>query len=276
VARESLRCKFKIQEIAPGGAGLAIATSKLRAGEKASATLVQKVLVRTRSRVDSQKFGGPPTAGKDWKPFLAPTPGVESDDPSIRAKAEEIAGNAATAWEAAVRLSDFTYGHLEYKLGPFTSAKAALGSKIGDCEERAALFVALCRARKIPARVVMAQGQDLADAGHAWAEICLTNADGEGVWLPVDVGLRFFAEYPAPCVTFYKGEGYRFAGPGGKLHHSQPRWARSNRGELTFDVKQTVTPVTPGALTDPTQYPRTPAPSAPRTRPEREPPSQRR
>jgi hypothetical protein len=69
------------------------------------------------------------------------------------------------------------------------SAREVLRTKVGDCNEHTALFVAMARAAGIPARIavglVYIHG---AFYYHAWPEVYL---DG-GVWLPVDPTLNQF------------------------------------------------------------------------------------
>ncbi len=68
----------------------------------------------------------------------------------------------------------------------------ALNSSIGDCSEYSYLFVALCRAVGIPARVdagfaFYSNGQ-VVQNGHMWAEYYLENYS----WVPVDATWQIF------------------------------------------------------------------------------------
>ena len=70
-----------------------------------------------------------------------------------------------------------------------------LRTKVGDCNEHTALFVALARSIGIPARInvglVYVRG---AFYYHAWPEVYLDEGDGRGLWLPVD---PTFNQFPA-------------------------------------------------------------------------------
>ena len=63
------------------------------------------------------------------------------------------------------------------RIGSYTNVIIALRDHVGDCEERAAVFVALCRAAEIPARLVWVPN-------HNWAEFYLADEKGEGHWIP--------------------------------------------------------------------------------------------
>ena len=73
------------------------------------------------------------------------------------------------------------------------SALEVLRTRVGDCNEHTALYVALARALGIPARIavglVSVRG---AFYYHAWPEVYLTEGNGRGMWLPVDPTLNQF------------------------------------------------------------------------------------
>ena len=73
------------------------------------------------------------------------------------------------------------------------SALEVLRTKVGDCNEHTALFVALARSIGIPARInvglVYVHG---AFYYHAWPEVYLDEGGGRGLWLPVDPTLNQF------------------------------------------------------------------------------------
>jgi len=68
-----------------------------------------------------------------------------------------------------------------------------LRTKVGDCNEHTALYVAMARAAGIPARIaiglVYIHG---AFYYHAWPEVYLDAGSGRGMWLPVDPTLNQF------------------------------------------------------------------------------------
>lgn len=125
--------------------------------------------------------------------YLAAEPLIESDAPEIVAEAEAAVRGAATPREKAERLTRYVNALLEKKpTVSIPSAREVLRTRIGDCNEHTALFVAMARASGIPSRVavglVYLHG---AFFYHAWPEVYLTEGGG-GLWLPVDPTLNQF------------------------------------------------------------------------------------
>jgi transglutaminase-like putative cysteine protease len=92
------------------------------------------------------------------------------------------------------RLTRYVNGLLEKKpTMSIPSAREVLRTKVGDCNEHTALFVAMARAIGIPARIdvglVFVRG---AFYYHAWPEVYIDEGDGRGLWLPVDPTLNQF------------------------------------------------------------------------------------
>ena len=75
------------------------------------------------------------------------------------------------------------------------SAREVLRTKVGDCNEHTALYVAMARSIGIPARIavglVYSRG---AFYYHAWPEVYIDEGSGRGLWLPVD---PTFNQFPA-------------------------------------------------------------------------------
>jgi transglutaminase-like putative cysteine protease len=145
--------------------------------------------------VDS--FSGYDTASALYQQYTQPEQWEESDADEIHKKADELAGSDDGPWQAARRIYDFVGSYLTYN-GYNPSEKGALEafrSGEGDCTEFADLFVALCRARGIPARfcegfTYVSGTSSHGDLTHDWAEILLPN----GQWLPVDPTFGRFGE----------------------------------------------------------------------------------
>ena len=252
-APETTRCKTKIEPVQPGAASLTLATSVLHPGETASVVYRQQVFVKPHPLKRRKDFSYLPTIDAKVKLYTVPTPTIESNDPAIRAKAAELCAGIDSPWEKAERLSEWTFKHLEYKLMDYTSAKAAFECKIGDCEERSSLFVALCRSQGIPARSVISPGKTRKDTGHCWSEILLADQEGHAEWLPVDVGFHWFGELPIAPMVIQKGDNYPKIGGTGGRQRLLGSWARGGSGQLTFEFGQDVTPISANAIIDPTQ-----------------------
>jgi hypothetical protein len=129
--------------------------------------------------------------------YLAPEPLIESDDPAIRDEAlKAIDGAGPDVRARAERLTRHVNALLEKKpTVSIPSAREVLRTRVGDCNEHTALYVAMARAVGIPARIdvglVFMHG---AFYYHAWPEVYVTETAHRGYWLPVDPTLN---EFPA-------------------------------------------------------------------------------
>ncbi len=140
-----------------------------------------------------QSFRAGP-ADPDARNYLSPEPFIESDDPAVVAEAEAAVRGVAGARARAERLTRHVNAMLEKKpTVSLPSAREVLRTKIGDCNEHTALYVALARATGIPARVAV--GLTFVRGAfyyHAWPEVYLDEGAGRGYWLPVDPTLNQF------------------------------------------------------------------------------------
>src|SRR5687768_8225365 len=95
--------------------------------------------------IDAQKLVAGPLDG-DLAPFLSPEAFIESDDPDIRAAAEEAIGRIAGTRARAEALTRFVSSTVQKKpTVSLPSAREVLRTRIGDCNEHTALFVAMSR-----------------------------------------------------------------------------------------------------------------------------------
>ena len=114
---------------------------------------------------------------------------IEIDHPSIQRAAEQI--NGFDDVETVKKIHEFVVQNLSYDkskaekaLSQTYGAARALELKSGVCVEYADLFIALCRAKGIPAKYIggiPTEGESLGK-GHAWVEVYLANYG----WVPTD------------------------------------------------------------------------------------------
>jgi transglutaminase-like putative cysteine protease len=126
--------------------------------------------------------------------YLAAEPLIESDDPEILEAAASAVQRETGARARAERLVRYVNGLLEKKpTVSLPSAREVLRTKVGDCNEHTALYVALARALGIPARIAV--GLTYVRGAfyyHAWPEVYLDEGAKRGYWLPVDPTLNQF------------------------------------------------------------------------------------
>ncbi|MHC4646472.1 MAG: transglutaminase-like domain-containing protein [Planctomycetota bacterium] len=120
----------------------------------------------------------------DLAEFLKNERWMEKDNPKIKQIANSIEGKDET--EILRNIFDYVADNMEYVVTEEanTGALYALKQKKGDCSEYSDLFVALCRARRIPARFVTGYTVrfDEVTPKHHWAEVYLRKYG----WVPVD------------------------------------------------------------------------------------------
>jgi transglutaminase-like putative cysteine protease len=125
--------------------------------------------------------------------YLAAEAFLESDAPEIVAEAEKAVAGVAGARTRAERLVRHVNALLEKKpTVSLPSALEVLRTRVGDCNEHTALYVALARAVGLPARIAVGLVH-LTGAFyyHAWAEVYVEE-NGRGLWLPADPTLNQF------------------------------------------------------------------------------------
>jgi transglutaminase-like putative cysteine protease len=131
--------------------------------------------------------------------YLSPEPFLESDAPEIIAESNVALKGVTGARARAERLTRYVNALLDKKpTVSLPSAREVLRTKVGDCNEHTALYVAMARAAGIPARIavglVFVRGVQGAFYYHAWPEVYLDEGNGRGMWLPVD---PTFNQFPA-------------------------------------------------------------------------------
>lgn len=135
-------------------------------------------------------------AESDLAPYLASEPFIESDDPDIRAAAAAAVNGIAGTRARIEALTRFVNSTLQKKpTVSLPSAREVLRTRIGDCNEHTALFVAMSRSLGIPARTAV--GLALVRGAfyyHAWPEVYIDEGGSQGMWLPVD---PTFNQFPA-------------------------------------------------------------------------------
>ena len=144
--------------------------------------------------VDAQSFK-PGTPDPDRARYVKPEPLIESDAPEIVAEAEKAVRGVTGTRARAERLTRYVNALIDKKPTiSLPSALEVLRTKVGDCNEHTALYVAMARALGIPARVDV--GLTFTEGAfyyHAWPEVYIDD-HGRGYWLPVDPTLN---EFPA-------------------------------------------------------------------------------
>jgi transglutaminase-like putative cysteine protease len=116
--------------------------------------------------------------------FLKEETYIEKNDREMREIANSIVGNSQI--DLVRNIYNYVLDNMEYVIQGKKDRGAlnAMRYKKGDCSEYSDLFVAICRASKIPARVVtgISVQTDAKTAKHNWTEVYLNDYG----WVPFD------------------------------------------------------------------------------------------
>jgi transglutaminase-like putative cysteine protease len=147
---------------------------------------------------DPRTIAARPTPA-DLARYLRPEPFLESDDPAIRGQAEAAVAGVTGSRARAERLTRVVNAMLDKKATVgLPSAREVLRTKVGDCNEHTALYVAMARALGLPARIAVGLAYTKgAFYYHAWPEVYIDEGGARGRWLPAD---PTFNEFPADAM----------------------------------------------------------------------------
>jgi hypothetical protein len=148
-------------------------------------------------------FVFPDNVPRDLRVYLASSPGIDCRHKSIRDRAEEIVQGHEHVWKQVEAIYDWVRDNVQYRNGAFQGATAALQNGSGNKEDLVSLFIALCRAHKVPARTVWV-------VDHLHAEFYLQAGNGRGYWLPCQVaGTRDFGGISDHRPILQKGDSLK-------------------------------------------------------------------
>ncbi|HLA83384.1 MAG TPA: transglutaminase domain-containing protein [Thermoguttaceae bacterium] len=198
---------------------MVIKIARLPAGETAKAIVTFDVTHRPQlppDKTDQYVLPDVKKLPRDVRRYLRPSPKIESKDVKIRDAAKEINFDQETAWEKVEAIYDWVRDKVEYQRGPQKSAVETLKARKADCEGMTALFIAICRAKDIPARTIWVQG-------HCYPEFYLADKDGKGHWFPCQVsGDRAMGGIPETRPIWQKGDDFALPDQRGKRVHYLP------------------------------------------------------
>ena len=185
---------------------MSVHIAQLPAGEEAKAVItieVRRHVILPPDNTDIYALPDPKKLPREIRPYLLPSPKIESKDAKIRDLGKKIGKDKEKAWERVEAIYDWVREKVKYQNGPLKGALAALKDGTGDCEELTSLFIAICRAADIPARSVWVPG-------HCYPEFYLQDDKGQGHWFPCQAaGAREFGGITELRPILQKGDNFR-------------------------------------------------------------------
>jgi hypothetical protein len=197
--------RWSVRDLPGGARQIVLTMPRVVAGATAEVMLDLEV---TRSRIlgpqSTDDLVIPLRPDSKLKIFLGTSPYIDSNDPRIRNAARDIdAQGHANAWSHVEAIYDWVREKVEYVEGDIKTASQAMRDGTGDCEELTSLFVAICRASKIPARMVWIPD-------HCYPEFYLEDAKEAGTWFPCQAaGTRQFGSMDEYRPVLQKGDRFK-------------------------------------------------------------------
>ena len=188
----------------PGGVKqMLIDIPDLPSGQEAKAVVTFSVgRAAILAPTDTSELSIPEKPAKGLKPFLAPSPYIETRHPKVTKFAKSL-GEGLEGWGKVEAIYDAVREKVEYRNGTLKGAARALADGWGDCEELTCLFIACARINGIPARTVWVEG-------HCYPEFHLVDKLGTGSWFPCQAaGARAFGGMPDQLPIIQKGDSFR-------------------------------------------------------------------
>ncbi|HVX11220.1 MAG TPA: transglutaminase-like domain-containing protein [Pirellulales bacterium] len=173
-------CQAQVRKLAEGAGQLVLSAAEIGAGQVIRATAhFRMTLFKQFFGYHADQFPARQQVPPDVrKTYLQDSPGIQVRSRQVRSLAAELTeGTPKHPFEQARTFAEWVPKNIKPQIGDYTSVTAALDDHRGDCEEMAAVFVALCRAVGIPARLVWVPN-------HNWAEFFMSDKDGKGHWIP--------------------------------------------------------------------------------------------
>ena len=191
------------QTIDEGTRQMTITTAGLGPGDEVKGVVtfeIARTIIRPPADTDQYVLADPHRLDRKLAAYLTPSPYIESDHPEIMALAREIGTDQSQAWNHIEAIYDWVRQKIHYQDVPLKGALKGLHDGTGDCDELSCLFIAICRAAKIPARTVRVPA-------HCFAEFYLLDPQGKGHWFPCQpAGTPAFGGIPELRPILQKGD----------------------------------------------------------------------
>lgn len=188
------------RDLRSGVRQLVISIPKIRANQKIPIAIT--ILVSSKQITappDPTKFIKAKSKSRTAKEYLGISPQIKVNS-KIRKLVKKITEDKSNPWEEVKAIYDWVGDNITEIKEPAKDSAAVLKSKEGGNESMTGLFIAMCRAHKIPARMVWVQGTQ-------YAEFMLTDAEENAHWIPCSLGgFREFGSVTEPRIILQKGD----------------------------------------------------------------------
>lgn len=193
--------KVRYRTLDNGVRQMLVNVARLDPAEKATVLVTFEVTRRSLlPPPDTGVFRIPEKIPRTDRKYLASSPLIESRDSRIRDLAREVTASEPDAWAQIEALCNWVKDNVEHQNGPAKGAAKTVREGKGNHEDLASVFIALCRARKVPARTVWVPD-------YCYAEFYLEDQDGNGYWIPCELKEKStFGTMPEKATIMQKGD----------------------------------------------------------------------
>ena len=198
--------------------------------------------VKTKQIVGPKETKGlkiPKRVPRQLKDYVGVSPQISYRNSKLRNQAKEIIKEKDSAWEKVEAIFDWVRDNIEYRNDEPSDSLSVFRKKSGCSEDLVGLFVAMCRAVKIPARMVWVEGAQ-------YAEFYLEDNQGDGHWYPCQVaGRREFGSNAEPRIIQQKGDNIKVPEKENRQKFCAEfvGWSGTSSGKPIFEFVRKLLPV---------------------------------
>ncbi|MEM7457695.1 MAG: transglutaminase domain-containing protein [Planctomycetota bacterium] len=204
IDEESIPVQFTDLDYRDGESGIRQIVAGIRhidANTEVTMTVTYNVQVSPiNGPTDTSIYSIPEEVPRELRQYLGTSPGITFRNSKMRRQVREIVAEHEMAWNQVEGIYDWIRDNVEYRQITMSDSLSVFRAGEGCAEDLVGLFVAMCRAHEVPARMVWVDG-------HQYAEFYLADNTGEGHWFPCNVaGLRDFGSISDPRIILQKGD----------------------------------------------------------------------
>ena len=176
----------------------------IAADKQAYVLITFEVTRRAVSRPeDTSIYTIPKRLPRELIPYVGDSPYIETRHTKTKSLGRDLTREGENDWQRVEQIFNYVRDNIEYREGALVGSGRTLRNGFGNSEDINGLFIAICRARKIPARLVWIHG-------HQSAEFYLLDDEGNGHWFPCQLaGVQAFGESSEDRPIMQKGESIR-------------------------------------------------------------------
>ena len=231
-------CEAEVRDLGEYARQLYLYAPQITQGQTISAKVSYKATIRKQyHNYQRDQFPQKQTIPADvGKLYLGESPGIQTRSKEVHDLLGTLRGDLKHPWDLARKFAEWIPRNIRPLIGPYTGVITALEKQQGDCAEMSAVFVALCRAAGIPARLVWVPN-------HNWSEMYLADNHGKGHWIPVHTACYFwFGWTGAHELVIQKGDRLHMPDRGNRLFRLQEDWMQWGGHKPTVRYLADLTP----------------------------------